>query len=65
VGMTRKTAEYIAYKAHVECLGRKPTKADLDLRAGQVQDETKGPAWVYATLYESGEAAAFRTKRGW
>ena len=66
MGMSRGTAEYIAYKAHVECLGRKPTKADLKLRADEIMEKgDKGPLFVYATLYESPEGVAFRKKRGW
>jgi hypothetical protein len=66
VGMSRGTAEYIAYKAHVECLGRKPTKADLKLRADEILARgDKGPVFVYATLYESTEGQNFRKKRGW
>lgn len=66
MGMSRGTAEYIAYKAHVECLGRQPTKEDLKLRADQIIAKGEGgPLFVYATLYESKEGADFRKRRGW
>lgn len=57
------TCEYLSYRFHVECLGRKPSKEDRLMRARQIKE--KGPAFVYATLYESTEADAFRKKRGW
>lgn len=61
--LSKETCDFLAYKFHVELLGRKPSKDDLTLRSGQIKE--KGPAFVYATLFESTEAQAFRVKRGW
>lgn len=63
MGLSQATRELLAYKWYVECLGRKPSTDDRLLRAREIAE--KGPAWVYATLYESTEAADFRAKRGW
>lgn len=61
--LSEDTRNYLSYKFHVECLGRKPSAEDRQLRAEQIKN--KGVTWVYATLYESDEAKAFRAERGW
>lgn len=63
MALSSEACDLLAYKFHVECLGRKPSKDDLALRSAQIKE--KGPAFVFATLYESPEAAAFRARRGW
>lgn len=63
VELSDETCDFLAYKFHVDCLGRKPNAEDLKLRSAQVK--VKGPAFVLATLYESAEAKAFRARRGW
>lgn len=56
MGMSMETADLLSYKFHVECFGRQPSKKDRVERAKQIIEN--GPAWVYATLFESDEGKA-------
>lgn len=61
--LTQDTREHLAYKWYCELLGRKPTKDERLARAKEIDE--RGVTYVYAAIYESDEAAAFRKRRGW
>lgn len=54
---------YLARRWFNDLLGRQPKADEQAFRAEQIR--TTGVDLTYAAIYDSAEARAFRTKRGW